>query len=288
MFEIVFRRIRKCSAWWDRFQVNPMPESVCVIAVDWSGRSVREWPHIWQAEHRDGGLVGLRCGRDGGRSQTVDRLIRQAERSPRLVVGLDFAFSMPTWFLRERSVDSAYALWQLVESEGEGWLASCERPFWGRAGRKRPEGPDRHHFRRTEREARARRLPVKSVFQIAGAGAVGTGSLRGMPHLRHLHDEGFSIWPFDEPGWPRVVEIYPRAFTGGVRKSREDDRRGYLNRCAGIPSQLGKLAAGSPDAFDAALTAIEMGRHLDQLEALDADPHGHPEYGLEGRIWLPA
>jgi hypothetical protein len=262
-----------------------MQQSTRVIAVDWSGRSKGEGPYIWQAEHRDGMLVGIRGGREG-RGRTIERLIRQAERSPRLVVGLDFGFSMPAWFLRSRGVDSAHALWRLVETEGESWLDMCEPPFWGRAGKRRPQAPDTHHFRRTEREVRALRLPAKSIFQIAGAGAVGTGSVRGMPYLRRLHDEGFSIWPFDPPGLPRVVEIYPRAFTAAVRKSREPDRRSHLDRLEGIPSGLRALAAASPDAFDAALSAIEMGRHLHQLEALDGA--SDPKYGLEGRIWLPA
>jgi predicted nuclease with RNAse H fold len=264
-----------------------MPEAIRVIAVDWSGRSAREGTYIWQAEHRDGVLVGLRGGREG-RVQTIERLIGEAEKTPRLVVGLDFAFSMPSWFLRSQGVGSAYALWQLVETDGERWLASCEPPFWGRTGRKRPQGPESHHFRRTERELRARKLPVKSVFQIGGAGAVGTGSLRGMPYLRRLHDEGFSIWPFDAPDWPRVIEIYPRAFTGGIRKSREAERRRHLTRCDHMPSRLRDPAAVSQDAFDAALSAIAMGRHVEELEALDGNPRGDPEGELEGRIWLPA
>jgi hypothetical protein len=268
--------------------VRPMPESTRVIAVDWSGRRLREWPYIWHAEYRDGALVELGCGRAQDRDQTIDRLIDEAEKTERTVVGLDFAFSMPAWFLIEHGVESAYALWRLVADEGENWLASCQRPFWGRPGRKRPHGPESHHFRRTDSEVRERKLPAKSVFQIGGAGAVGTASVRGMPHLRRLHDAGFSIWPFDGPGWPRVVEIYPRAFTGRTRKSSEKDRRRHLARCGGIPAHLGERAAGSPDAFDAAVSALKMGHHLDELEALEPDHSGHPEYGLEGRIWLPA
>ena len=56
------------------------------------------------------------------------------------------------------------------------------------------------------------------MFQIGGAGAVGTGSIRGMPHLLTLADSGFTIWPFVSGGLPTVVEIYPRALTGPVNK----------------------------------------------------------------------
>jgi hypothetical protein len=264
--------------------VRPMAASTRVIAIDWSGRREREWPYIWRAECRNGGLVALDCGPDLGRDETIDWLIDEAEKGERTVVGLDFAFSMPAWFMTENDVDSAYALWRLVADEGEGWLASCQRPFWGRPGTTRPRGPKSRHFRRTETEVRARKLPAKSVFQIGGAGAVGTASVRGMPYLRRLHDVGFSIWPFDEPSWPLVVEIYPRAFTGRTRKSRQAARCRWLAGCDGISDPLRELAAGSSDAFDAAVSALTMARHLDELEALEAQP----EYALEGRIWLPA
>jgi hypothetical protein len=69
---------------------------------------------------------------------------------------------------------------------------------------------------------------AKSIFQIGGAGAVGTGSVRGMPHLLTLAKNGFGIWPFSE-GWPRVVEIYPRALTGPLNKGHERTRGGVAS-----------------------------------------------------------
>lgn len=93
--------------------------------------------------------------------------------------------------------------------------------------------------------------------------------------------------PFDEPGWPRIVEIYPRVFSERVRKSREADRRATLARVDDMPARLCELAGSGPDAFDAAMSAIGMGEHLDQLEALRGPPTD-PVDGIEGRIRLPA
>ncbi|MEX0750548.1 MAG: hypothetical protein WD359_07030, partial [Dehalococcoidia bacterium] len=62
-----------------------------------------------------------------------------------------------------------------------------------------------------------------------GAGAVGTGSLRGMPMLHRLHAAGMHIWPYDDPGYPLVIEIYPRLLTGPVRKSSPQARARYID-----------------------------------------------------------
>jgi hypothetical protein len=254
-----------------------------VIAIDWSGQRTHEEGSIHRAECVDGALIGVDSGLSRG--ETVEWLVREAARTPRLVVGLDFAFSLPEWFLRRRGAKSVGALWRLVEDEGEDWLDGCEPPFWGRPGRKRPREDEKRQFRRTEMEMRAvRRAFPKSVFQIGGAGAVGTASLRGMPWLRLLRDAGFSIWPFDPKGWPRVVEIYPRALTGPVRKSREKGRSDYLARYVDVAAGLRADAAKNEHAFDAVVSAIEMSRHADRLVALRRER----DYALEGRIWPPA
>src|SRR5207249_2347049 len=101
----------------------------------------------------------------------------------------------------------------------------------------------------------------KSVFQIAGAGAVGTGSLRGMPALLDLRAAGFAIWPFDPPRLPMAVEIYPRWLTGRVNKSSPIARALYLATRFGEENRaLLRTAASSEDAFDAAVSALRMAR----------------------------
>jgi hypothetical protein len=119
----------------------------------------------------------------------AEHLIEDARRDGQVVVGLDFAFSLPAWFLDQRGLSNAPELWELVEQEGEQWLLECTPPFWGRPGVTRPVLLG--HFRQTELDVPAvRGTRPKSVFQIGWAGAVGTGSLRGMPVLRRLRDAG--------------------------------------------------------------------------------------------------
>jgi hypothetical protein len=257
---------------------------VRTIAVDWSGRRQGAARHIWAAEVAAGELVVLSNGRTA--TQLGDWLVDQASAGDQLAVGLDFAFSLPAWYLRSLGVAGAPELWEAAAAKGESWLSACEAPFWGRKGTSRPA--DQEHFRRTEWE-----LPPigpgairpKSAFQIGGAGAVGTGSIRGMALLARLRREGFSVWPFDAAGWPRAVEIYPRLLTGPVTKSAPAARADYL-AALGWPADplLRERAAFTEDAFDAAMSALRMFEHQEDL----ADPPPVPDVAaLEGWIWCP-
>ena len=227
----------------------------------------------------------LEDGRD--RDQIAEHLVAEAERDSRMVVGLDFAFSLPAWFLAECGLAGAPELWALADREAETWLASCQPPFWGRPGMPCPDTSPEVRFRRTELEVPGTAgIRPKSVFQIGGAGAVGTGSLRGMRLLHRLHAAGFTVWPFDPPGWPRVVEIYPRLLTEAVNKSSAAARAAYLDaRHPELGSEQRRRAASSEDAFDAAVSALVMAEHLD--EVLSLPPAADPQTKLEGWIGQP-
>ena len=234
-----------------------------VIAIDWSGAKSGAQSKIWLAEVCDGHRA-----------------------APDVVVGLDFAFSFPCWYARESGAKSIKELWKLVAEQGEEWLRSCPHPFWGKPGKPRPEL--RGHFRHTEKCApKLKGSSPKSVFQIGGGGAVGTGSIRGMPHLAKLRKAGFSIWPFHEVQTRLVIEIYPRLLTGPVNKSDFDERAAYLaRRMPEIDDPLACKAASSEDAFDAAVSAVMMSRHINEISALTASRN--PSELIEGRIWWQA
>ena len=100
-----------------------------------------------------------------------------------------------------------------------------------------------------------------------------------MPLLHALRAHGASIWPFDPPGWPRVVEIYPRLLTGPVVKSSALARQTYLEQ------HYPWLACPTEDAFDAAVSALVMARHSDDLRSLPDE--ADPELRREGRVWYP-
>ena len=249
------------------------------VAIDWSGRATGAAQFIWIAEARDGELVILENGRD--RRETVDWVVAAAQRDRDLVVGLDFAFSFPAWYCASRGWHTGPDVWRAIADEGEALLRDCQPPFWGRPGRPNPLS--------RQRGARATELAhapgAKSVFQIGGAGAVGTGSIRGMPWLLALRDAGFAVWPFDAGGPPAVVEIYPRLMYGhGVRKRRAAERRALLTTLFSDQSaSLRRRAAASEDAFDAAVSALVMSRRDASLARLPQ----RRGWELEGRVWTP-
>jgi hypothetical protein len=251
-----------------------------VVAVDWSGAVGAERRAIWLAEAAGGRLVRLESGRT--RAQLGSVLIEEAEADPDLVVGLDFAFSLPAWFLRSRGIPDARTLWTLMAVEAEDWLRDPPPPFWRTRRPAALDLPADWAWRRTELDAEpVAGTRAKSVFQLVGAGQVGTGSLRGMPLLERLARGGFRIWPFDEPGFPLVVEIYPRLLTGAVRKTSRPAREAYLTRFADLDPDLRALAAADDNAFDAAVSALAMAGRDGDWAALPRNPAQR----LEGEIW---
>ena len=255
------------------------------IAVDWSGAESGAARRIWLAEMVDQELVRLECGRD--RAKLAEALIAAGRESPDLVVGLDFAFGMPAWFAAELGAADGPALWAIAAREGEGWLRRCEAPFWGRPGKRRGDDDPARRFRRTEREVpRVAGIAPKSVFQIGGAGAVGTASVRGMPLLAQLHASRWRIWPFTDGDGPVAIEIYPRLLTGPVNKSNFSQRAEYLrHRFPRLAVEPGIIASSSEDAFDAAVSALVMAEHAAALRALP--PARDAVERVEGAIWWP-
>jgi hypothetical protein len=289
-----------------------------VVGVDWSGdqgpgQRRKIWAGVWIAST---GKVLLESGRT--RDELMDWLVELAKETPRMVVGFDFTFSYPAWFLRELGIASAPEFWRLVaDGQGEKWLhKDCEDGrFWGRAGSRRlgkkpAEFCGEHAHRMLRRAetalkvraemrdplqiARIAGIAPKSVFQIGGAGAVGTASLRGMPGLLRLRSAGFRIWPYDAPSVkkPLVVEIYTRLMTGAVTKSSEVARTEYLAKkrresglYAGLSRGVTAKARGSEDAFDALVTAMVMVEHRAEFARLRKTED--EVFRMEGQTWVP-
>ena len=263
-----------------------------VIAIDWSGAETGAARRIWIAEVVDGDMVRLECGRT--REQVAELLVDEGRRDASLVVGLDFAFAFPAWWAEQHDVTDGPALWALASRDGGRWLRACEPPFWGRPGKRRSEHDLARLYRRTEREVpRVAGIAPKSVFQVGGAGAVGTGSVRGMPLLARLHAAGWRVWPFTDGGCdggapaPTAIEIYPRLLTGAVNKSSFSQRAEYLrHRFPRLAAEPGVVASSSEDAFDAAVSALVMAEHVESLATL---PCARDEVErIEGAIWHPA
>ena len=295
-----------------------------VVGIDWSGwvDAAGQRRHIWAGVWTEGERVRLESGRT--RVEIAEWLIEMVKETPRMVVGFDFCFGFPAWFVSgEHGVASAPAFWELVERDGhaERWLSpgGVDARFWGKPGlhRKggRPEefsGERLHRMLRAtdidcklaalipeaERQARVKGIAPKSVFQIGGAGSVGTASLRGFAVLLKLRAAGFKVWPFDVPKLaakkpqPLVVEIYTRLNTGAVRKSSAEARAVYLAKkrsesaeYRGLSRSVMEKAKGSEDAFDALVTTMVMAER--RAEFVSLPKPREPLHVVEGWTWAP-
>ena len=293
-----------------------------VVGVDWSGdkgpgQRKKIWAGVWTAAGSSSkDKVTLESGRS--RAELMKWLVELAGETPRMMVGFDFSFGFPEWFMRELGIASAPEFWRVVaDGQGERWLhKDCEDGrFWGRVGSRRhgkkpAEFCGEHAHRMLRRAetvlkvraeiadplaaARIAGIAPKSVFQIGGAGAVGTGSLRGMPGLLRLREAGFRVWPYDEPSLkkPLVVEIYTRLMTGAVTKSSEVARTVYLAKkrrenalFAGLSRGVLAKAKGSEDAFDALVTALVMTEHRGEFARLRKTED--EVFRMEGQTWAP-
>jgi len=234
-----------------------------VVAIDWSGAvGALQLMGIRAAVLRDDAPPELWA--DLTRDDVVAALLDLADE--RVVVGFDFSFGFPAWAAVCRGCAEGPAMWKIARDEGEEWLRDCPPPFFGKKGTTVTPGVEL--LRAGERA----NPPAKSTFQIAGAGAVGTGSIRGMPHLTTLRAAGFAVWPFDEAAERTVVEIYPT-------------RLRRLARKVPLPPTVVAAARNNDNTRDALASALVMWEHRDVLARLPATTD--PVTRLEGDVWTP-
>lgn len=284
-----------------------------VIAIDWSGRKDAQGQRngIWACQgliNPDGccRILEPRSGRT--RDEIVNWLVGLAAGGGRLLVGIDFAFSLPQGYVAQQMGITAETWADVVQycrEHGENILRDCPPPFWGAKGTRRPDKDEFSRFglkslKRVTEQATPR---AQSAFLIAGGGQVGTAALRGIPYLGTLREQGFRIWPFDGPpdtsdAAPIVVEIYPRVFSPTVTKSDRAEREVFLSDLRARGEEKGWLrvdnetlgpATASDDAFDALVSVAEMCRELTTpglgFGRYSLDFYSDPLVRVEGWIW---
>lgn len=295
-----------------------------VVGIDWSGRvdAAGQRRHIWAGVWTEGddGKVSVKLEAGRTRMEVAEWLVEMAKETPRMVVGFDFCFSYPAWFVRdEHGMKNGPEFWRRVVEEGYGerWLmrGAEDRRFWGKPHKRPAEfsGENLHrmlratdidhkiiaHIPEAERQARVKGITPKSVFQIGGSGSVGTASLRGFPVLLRLREAGFRVWPFDRPALvgkgarPLVVEMYTRLNTGAVRKSNAEARAEYLRKkrredaaYRALPRGVMQKALAGEDAFDALVSTMVMAEQRETFARLPRPRD--PLHGIEGWTWGPA
>ncbi len=218
-----------------------------VIVVDWSGRATRSPAR----DSKDAIWIGL-C--DGAESQTYHRSRTDAEaflrarlaEGGRQLVGFDFPMGYPQGLARRLTGrDEARALhrWladRIIDAPdnannrfdvaaGINQALGGPGPFWGcPKARPRPGLPSLKTVdygalgiaekRRVERE----NPPAKPVWQLLGAGSVGSQALLGIPVVHRLASAfKASVWPFDLPGALTLAEVYPSLLAPWVTRAAD-------------------------------------------------------------------
>jgi molybdopterin molybdotransferase len=175
----------------------------------------------------------------------LDALIdTELRASRRLRVAVDFAFGYPTdATYRITGSRDPLAYWDWLDERIEDDLKTNNRfhvagtinarfdgigPFWGnglkediphlpRKGSTRE--PERHGFEE-RRMVEKRERGAFSVWQLSGAGAVGSQVLMGLPvlaRLRRRFARRVSVWPFEPLETPvSFVEIWPTLFKADI------------------------------------------------------------------------
>lgn len=214
-----------------------------IIVVDWSGRGTPSparasrdaiWAGLCEADRREEAYFRTRA-------EASDWLTARLAEGGRQLVGFDFPMGYPAGFARRvTGRDEARAL--------HGWLAERIEdgpdnrnnrfevaaainarlggggPFWGRPkARQIPHLPPLKAVdysalglaekRRVERE----NPPAKPVWQLMGAGSVGSQALMGVPVVHRLAKvSGARVWPFEPSGPLILAEVYPSLLAPAV------------------------------------------------------------------------
>ena len=195
----------------------------------------------------------------------------------------------------------------------DGWRGGGRRRFWGKP-HKRPAEFSGEHLHRMlratdidckiaalipegERQARVKGITPKSVFQVGGAGSVGTASLRGFAVLLRLREAGFRVWPFDAPALVGRAasagggDVYAVEYGGGEEVECggagglfvEEAERG-CGVCGVVAGRDAEGGSGE-DAFDALVSTMVMAERRETFATLPMPRD--PLCGIEGWTWAP-
>ncbi|ROU02809.1 molybdopterin guanine dinucleotide synthesis [Histidinibacterium lentulum] len=247
--------------------------------VDWSGGNDRgaapKADAIWIATSRPG-EAPLYC-RNRGQAEAwlLARIEETLARGRRLLIGFDFPFGYPSGFAAAiTGRPDPLALWSWLADRIEDAPGANNRfdvaammnrrlpglgPFWGNAlKRDIPDLPRRGNARsfrwhRPRRAAEDRAPGAFEVWQLAGAGAVGSQALMGLPvlwRLRAAFPGRIAAWPFDPLDLPvAFVEIWPSLVSSAIAAR-------YPHEPIRDRAQVAALAAAVPALSPATLSAM--------------------------------
>ncbi len=254
-----------------------------VAIVDWSGgNDTGPRPRkdaIWLGITRDGqdeAPIYIR-NRMEAEERLADLIQAEIAARRRLFLGFDFPFAYPTGFARALTgTDDPFAVWAWLDKaltdtpksnnrfEVAGrinrTLGQGQGPFWGNGrpnhdvpGLPRTKGAYQNPFP-DRRAVEDRAKGSFTCWQLAGAGAVGSQTLTGLPVLHRLRARfpgQLATWPFEPLDRPvALVEIWPGLINPIVKRA---EAQGGLRDAHQVRLLARAVARLHPDARAAML-----------------------------------
>lgn len=225
-----------------------------VIVVDWSGGNDRgptpKADAIWACVARGGVAetpVYLR-NRQVAEGWIADILQIERAAGRRVMVGFDFPFGYPRGFARAvAGTDDPLALWDWLADRIEDAPKANNRfdvagainlslggkgPFWGNGLKRDIDGLARTKtgYENPFAERRRAELLAKgsfAVWQLSGAGSVGSQALMGLPvlaRLRRRFGGDLAVWPFQPlDAGIALVEVWPSLIAPEITARMQPD-----------------------------------------------------------------
>lgn len=224
------------------------------VVVDWSanGRPKRGRDSIWIAFGGRSGAIELANPPTRREAESIIGDLISEPRRRRTLLAVDASLGFPVGSADRFALDGEtprHAIWSHLErrlvddarNRNDRFEVAAELnrrrapgPFWGcpprrvidGLGARKPTERVLPEFRTVEAVLRSEGLRPASVWQLLGAGSVGSQTLTILPVLdRLVRRGGVEVWPFTtgltlpivDPGETVVAEIWPTAFPVDLR-----------------------------------------------------------------------
>ena len=245
-----------------------------ILIVDWSGGNDRgaspKKDAIWTGVARASQAEAPIYHRNRQRAEDWITAFLQAETAAgrRVLAGFDFAFGYPAGFGQVLTgSDDPFAIWDWFAARVKDSPTSNNRfdlagdinslfpgtgPFWGNglardiADLPRKGLARKGHGLPEKRAAEHKAKGAFAVWQLSGAGAVGSQVIMGLPLLARLRQRfgaDLAVWPF-EPLTPPIalVEVWPSLIGRTIAATCPPDRIKDAHQVTTLAQALARLA----------------------------------------------
>lgn len=263
-----------------------------ILMVDWSGGRDRgpkpKRDAIWACQSGPDGTeapVYLR-NRQLAEDWIVTRLDEAMGRGQRVLAGFDFPFAAPDGFAEALTGSpDPLALWQWLDDRIEDRPKENNRfdvaammnrqfpgvgPFWGNGLKREIADLPRRGKARSFRWTPARRATEETakgsfeIWQLSGAGSVGSQALLGMPVLERIRRRfagRLAVWPFQRDTAPiTLVEIWPSLLSARIAAEALPHEIRDAAQVRVLASALSRLSPATTEALLAPPLAASVQR----------------------------